>query len=345
MSDPLDQRLDKIDTSHNRLHNLVSEIEDILETLIANDTEILEALTQMLLTVPQMQARNEQSMAKLAEEVRKELRLFTAELLERTVAARPAKPLLAGNVRDATPEASLLQHLYSFLPDPVAFDIGANVGDISARLLEAGYEVYAFEPNPSIFAAMREKLGANPSFHPFQLAIGSANTTLNLRVATDPTGANKYGDPSLFSTFIEHPMPGDLPFTQEIPVSVRTIESLRQSGEIPARAGLIKIDTEGFDLEVIRGLGHDETPVVMAEFWDAVHSFGLSGKGRLCDLVAEMKTRGYRWFLVIYHEEESATLSYYCNRTQTVPNSWGNAIFFRDHALFARAHAWCEEHL
>ena len=112
-----------------------------------------------------------------------------------------------------------------------------------------------------------------------------------------------------------------------MPVPVRTLESLRRGGEIPNRAGVLKIDTEGFDLEVIRGMGTETSPVVMAEFWDARHSFGQSGKGRLEDLVNEMRQRGYHWHIVIYHLEEAATISYYCNQVRTVPNSWGNALF------------------
>jgi hypothetical protein len=105
----------------------------------------------------------------------------------------------------------------------------------------------------------------------------------------------------------------------------------------------MKIDTEGFDLEVIRGLGReDETPVVMTEFWDAVHSFGRSGKGRLEDLVKELKSRGYLWYVVIYHAEDGS-ISYYCNQSRTLPNTWGNAVFFREQSLFLRAFTWCEK--
>ena len=47
MSDLLDARLDKIDASHAQLHNLIFEIEQILETLVTNDTQLLEALAQI----------------------------------------------------------------------------------------------------------------------------------------------------------------------------------------------------------------------------------------------------------------------------------------------------------
>ena len=38
------------------------------------------------------------------------------------------------------------------------------------------------------------------------------------------------------------------------------------------------------------------------------HRFGQSEKGRLEDLVAEMRGRGYPWQIVIYHLDEDATI-------------------------------------
>ena len=191
MSDPLDARLDKIDASHAQLHNLISEIEDILESLITNDTEILEALAQILLVAPQMQARNEQSQTKLAEEVRKELRRLSLELAEKS-AQQPGMGQAIVRETDAfsaeNPEVGLLQHLYSFLPDHVALDIGANMGRVSERLLATGYTVYAFEPNPPAFAALQEKFRDESRLHAFPFAIGSADGALNLHVAEDATG-------------------------------------------------------------------------------------------------------------------------------------------------------------
>jgi hypothetical protein len=90
-------------------------------------------------------------------------------------------------------------------------------------------------------------------------------------------------------------------------------------------------------------MGEGRFCVVMAEFWDSAHPFSSLATGKLEDLVREMKRRGYHWHIVIYHMDASSTISYYCNRGQTVPNSWGNAVFFSDHAIFAKALRWCED--
>jgi FkbM family methyltransferase len=348
MSEPAESRLEKVEQSLERLHNLIFEVEKILETLVTNDAELLEAMAQIVSGLPRVQARNEQSQAKLVAQIRDELRLFTLQLMQQQVPAVALGPD-AGPALDEfsrkNPEIGLLQYLYSFLPNNSALDIGANIGDVSEHLLVAGYTVYAFEPNPATFQVLQEKFASEKRVHCFPCAVGSQETTMNLNIAEDPTGAAaaKYGDPSLFSTFVDHPMPGDLPFNKTVSVKVRTLDHLRGAGEIPAQLGLIKIDTEGFDLEVLRGLSaDDDTPIVMAEFWDAAHSFGRTGKGRLSDFVEEMRRRGYNWYLVISHEQGGA-VSYYCNQSRTFPDTWGNAVFFRDQALFLRAYNWCEK--
>jgi hypothetical protein len=80
----------------------------------------------------------------------------------------------------------------------------------------------------------------------------------------------------------------------------------------------------------------------MAEFWDGEHAFGRLGHLRLEPTVEAMRYRGYAWHVVIYHLDEAHRISYYFNRVETIPKSWGNVLFFRDRALFARAAEWCE---
>jgi FkbM family methyltransferase len=324
------------------------ELESILHSLVANDTTILDALAQMLSAVQQMQARSEQSQDKLCAEVRElvaEVRNLSLQLVEgKERIAETHKPVVMTEDEFArqNPELGLLEYLYSFLTNGNAIDVGANVGRVSERLLKCGYSVYAFEPYGPSFRALNERLKASQKFHAFDFALGPMDGTMNFHIASDLSGVSKW-DPSLFHSLIERPMLQDLQFTQTVPVQVRSLDSLRRNGQIPDGAGVLKIDTEGFDLEVMRGMGDGRFSVVMSEFWDSAHPFGRLATSSLEDLVREMKARGYDWHIVIYHLDESSTISYYCNRSQTVPGSWGNAVFFLDHAIFARALRWCEE--
>lgn len=261
-------------------------------------------------------------------------------------AALPRRRIVAGagpavEYARQNPETGLMAFLYSFLPDRTALDVGANVGDVSERLLEAGYEVFAFEPFPPTLEKLQARLQERPGFHAFGCAIGAADSTLPLHVATDRSGGI-YGNPTAYNSLLDRPMPSDLVFTDSLPVPVRSLASLHQSGEIPAQVSLVKIDTEGFDLEVIRGMGEHRYPVVVVEFWDDEFLWARAGtRSPLGGFMDAMRPRGYPWSIVFYRVEGSTDVAFYCNGRRSVPKSWGNAFFFRDYELFRTAVDWC----
>ena len=240
------------------------------------------------------------------------------------------------------PEIGLMQFLYSYLPSRIAIDIGAHVGDVSRSLLESGYEVYAFEPFPPVYEKLVDSLGQKNHFHPFNFAVGRVETEMPLHIAEDRSAQHTYNDATVFSSLIEHSMPDDLPFTRTVPVSVKTLASLHESGVLPAGVGLLKIDTEGFDMEVIRGMGEHRYPVIGTEFWDTSIPFGQSGLLYTLDsMVQELQQLGYHWHIVLYRVWGRNQTAFYCNHPRAIPNSWGNAFFFRDFSLFSEGQKWC----
>jgi FkbM family methyltransferase len=238
-------------------------------------------------------------------------------------------------------DIELMTYLYSYLPHRLAVDIGANRGDVSSRLLQAGYQVYAFEPFPAVIDKLKNRLGDHPNFRLFPFALGSENQTQELHIATDETPDNTYQDASFYSSLTKHSLSEGLVFTDTISVTVKTLASLHDAEELPKDIGLVKIDTEGFDLEVIKGMGNYRYPVVVAEFWDQNFPFGRSGAmNQLPDLVNAMKARDYHWHLVIYRIWGSSDVSYYCNSAYSLDNSWGNVFFFQDYHVFHQALLW-----
>lgn len=239
-------------------------------------------------------------------------------------------------------DIELMVYLYSYLPHHRAIDIGANRGDVSSRLIDAGYEVYAFEPFPPVLEKLTTRLGDNHHFHIFPFAVGSVNETRDLHIAADQTEDQIYGDATFYSSLTQHSLSEGLVFTETTSVTVKTLASLHESAELPLDIGLVKIDTEGFDLEVIKGMGQFIYPVVVAEFWDANFPFGRSGAmNHLKDMVKAMRERNYRWHIVIYRIWGSHDISYYCNSAYSLDNSWGNVFFFKDYEVFSEALKWC----
>jgi hypothetical protein len=59
--------------------------------------------------------------------------------------------------------------------------------------------------------------------------------------------------------------------------------------------------------------------------------------------VAAMRSLGYRWHLVLGEPSASGEAGkFYANYPVVLPEWRGNAIFFRDHAMFFYALQWCE---
>lgn len=258
--------------------------------------------------------------------------------------------LISEDTTDSIPEPDvlLMGFLYSFLPYRVALDVGANIGNVSEFLLESGYEVYAFEPYIPTFAKLTSRLNNHPDFHPMDFAVGADDGEIDLYIAADTSGNDLYKQPSLYNTLSPHSMPPGLEFTEKVSVTVRSLKSLQENGKVPEEIGLLKIDAEGYDLEIIRGSANGSIPVIVTEFWDRNHVFAkFDAFNSLKVLVEEMRARKYYWYIVVARKENRHSsdfvydVFYYCNFPRTLDNSWGNVFFFNEYDLFKKALDWC----
>lgn len=322
------------------LGDLLMELETILQSVVLNDSMIIDALAQLLGGQQTMQTRSDHALAALTSELR-DIRTDLAQLHH---AGSPAPLRLAPAAGLTDPECALLAYLQPFLSNRVAIDVGANVGEVAAALVEAGFEIYAFEPFAQSFAVLAQKAAAQQLLHVWPYALGAVDGEAALLLAADSSSGQGW-DTSLFHSLVAHPMLQDLQFGASQPVPLRAIDSLIREGLLPPDAAVLKIDTEGHDLEVIRGAETLDAEILMSEFWDEKHPFGIAGHGNLAALVTEMRRRGYYSHIVMFRVDPTGQHGFYCNSRATITQSWGNVLFFRDHALFGRAVAWCDARL
>jgi FkbM family methyltransferase len=351
---------ESLNSIHHLSENQVFLLKSSIDTVnaVRHSLDTLQAVQNSIVNSEFALAELRDSISQIAEEARAELRDSIGQFAEETsshnvvhkhlldkiydnVSGQKYKLVLDSSYFQAI-DIELMVYLYSFLPCRTAIDVGANRGDVSSRLLQAGFEVYAFEPFPPVFNKLSERLASNPNFHSFPCALGSVDEVKDLHLAVDLTEDKIYDDPTYYSSLTRHSLSDGLVFSEVIPVSVKTLASLHQSGELPSHVGLVKIDTEGFDLEVIRGMGDLRYPVVVAEFWDPNFPFAQTGSMNcLKDMVPVMQQRGYSWYVIIYRIWGSSEISYYCNSAYSLDQSWGNIFFFRDHNVFSEALKWC----
>jgi FkbM family methyltransferase len=126
------------------------------------------------------------------------------------------------------------------VPGEVILDVGANVGQTAIRLRAAfpSARIISFEPIAATFATLQKRTqGLGIEVH--KLALGSEAKTQTMFLTPF----------SLTNSLVRPPQDQLLGMEQ---VEVATLDHFVRENKIE-RIGLLKIDAEGFDLEVVRG--------------------------------------------------------------------------------------------
>ena len=133
-------------------------------------------------------------------------------------------------------------------PGDLAFDVGANIGNRTELLLSLGASVVAFEPQPNCareIMALRDK-----RLMVVQKAVGESEGTAQLHLKADNVLA------SLVPSYRGSDDVG------AIMVDITTLDKAIEKFGLPA---FCKIDVEGFELQVLRGLSH-QIPAISLEY-------------------------------------------------------------------------------
>jgi FkbM family methyltransferase len=217
--------------------------------------------------------------------------------------------------------------LYRLLADAVAtrtlVDVGAHHGTALRPFLHAGWHVHAFEPIEANRRKLAENFPSHPRLNVRPEVVTDSDGTATLHLALHPDGS-----PHEFYHSLERI--GDDPWHrkgQDLVVPAVTLDRLARHGDIPARVGFLKIDTEGHDLAVLRGAGHLDCEVIGVEFWCDGHALGRSPSppGEMVRLLAG---RGYPHYLTVRHRGD-ATAVLRSTLDGIGGGDWGNILFFR----------------
>jgi FkbM family methyltransferase len=173
-------------------------------------------------------------------------------------------------------------------PGDVFLDVGANIGYLSAvaaRLVGPQGQVHAFEPVPAYFVRLGRLAALNPEYliaaNP--CAAGETPGICTMYVTLEP------GQSTLVRSYKVEP---EILSTIDVPV-VRLDSYLKQN-QIE-RVALIKIDAEGFELPILRGLRNyfescRHRPAIICEI--APRAYPLMGRS-VSELAGFMAEFGY----------------------------------------------------
>ena len=139
--------------------------------------------------------------------------------------------------------------------DPkLIYDIGMCAGDDTAYYLHLGYNVIAAEPNPEMVEQAKKRFAAEIGTGRLTLVPAAVSATAgeqNFFLYTSPENASlaRHG----------------LKVTKEIMVPTVKLDTLMNKYGVPF---YLKVDTEGNEAEVVRGLSRDDLPqYVSIELW------------------------------------------------------------------------------
>jgi FkbM family methyltransferase len=127
-------------------------------------------------------------------------------------------------------------------PGDLVFDVGANIGAKTELFLSLGARVIAFEPQAGCCREISARAGGNKRLTVVNKAVGAKEGVATLHL-TSYTGVA-----SLLPNW-DH----GLKILETITVPVTTLDIAIEQFGVP---GFCKVDVEGFETEVLRGLSH-----------------------------------------------------------------------------------------
>ena len=222
-------------------------------------------------------------------------------------------------------EVALLGALRGHLSTGAFVDVGAERGGMAQALLAYGYgPAHLIEPAPANVAELRRVFGERSDVEILDIAAGASDGEETLYVATTPDG-----EPQPAFNAIGVPGDGDeYRWTADGTVACRSLDSLLREQRIPSRLGLLKIDAEGTDLEVVRGMGALACEALMIELWlDIPGSVGRC-PWTLEELLELLEPAGLRRVVFVSHQGSEVRLVE--GAAEPAEGEYGNVVFITD---------------
>lgn len=156
---------------------------------------------------------------------------------------------------DWLPLREHLRDIFSRLAINCVLDVGANFGQYGSFLRRCGYEgwIISFEPIADNFEKLSRQIATDSRWRAYQYALGDEEQSLPINVT----------QVSLFSSFLKPNAycserfgdEGRIQRTEHVTVKRLDSVLLDLISEIPDPRVYLKVDAQGYDLNVIKGLG------------------------------------------------------------------------------------------
>lgn len=161
----------------------------------------------------------------------------------------------------------------------LCFDIGAHVGNHTLALHRLHARVIAVEPQPPFTQLLQRLYGSRSGISLRAEALGPARGTASLAISSrTPTVSTL--SPAWTRLPAQTPSFAGVTWDRQITVPVIPLDALIAEYGLPV---FCKIDVEGYELEVLRGLSHP-IPLLAFEYLPAQREIALACLDRLAEL-------------------------------------------------------------
>jgi len=333
----LETRTLALETRTLALADMIETVEGLLR---AAPTQADAAAIQSRLDALETQSRHDHRAVIDALEMHDKQSLGRLDALRESLAASSG---LTSPVTDPAIEVELCADLLPLLDERSAIDVGAHRGEFARSLADGGASVLAVEPNEELALHLEDRF-KDSSVVVRQVAAWETNGRAQLYLAKDKTPDGAFGDLTLFSSLQARQGVWGLEQAPGAMVQTATVDQLRQDAGWPEQIGLVKIDVEGSELEVLRGLGSTRPEALLVEYWGEEYIFATdSSRAGIKPLLDAIEPHGLGCWLALIHRGDSVWFD--VNPRSVPADTWGNVLFVQDRETFAAVTAWCAGHL
>jgi FkbM family methyltransferase len=175
---------------------------------------------------------------------------------------------------------ALARHYAAFVgPGDLAFDVGAHVGNHARCLARLGVRVLAIEPQPAFARWLRWLFRDRPEVTVIESALAAAPGMVALHPSPATPSVATASRPWIDRVSTSAGF-GNLRWAEALEVPALTLDALIARHGLPR---LCKIDVEGYEAEVLRGLSQP-IPVVTFEYLPAAIDVAVGAAARLAAL-------------------------------------------------------------
>ncbi len=132
----------------------------------------------------------------------------------------------------------------------LVLDVGANDGAFGRELRADGYEgrIVSFEPTSNAFAALAAGCSDDPRWEPVNVALGSDEGRATINLSRNSSSS------SLLAIDARHTSSApEAEYIGTEPVDVARLDSFNEQFCVATASTYLKVDVQGFELEVLRG--------------------------------------------------------------------------------------------